>query len=208
VDKVDPTLFILQFFVNDFVNNHLEWESKSLVKHQYLRRPFASIRSDEPRHQSGVLAWLYRSRIGDSRILNRIDGLVQNAQSRWQGDPLESLPIALRERYEAESIAVTRRLLVKLRAYYSRIPAVMVNCVGEEVGPNRSWTTLARESGFVPIEAPSIALLEAKARGDQDIFHADGAHLSDDGNQLHGSVLTEELASLKTDPGAALERPR
>lgn len=61
VDKVDPTVFILQFCVNDFVNNHLEWESESLVRNQYLRRPFVSIRSDAPRHQSGVLARLYRS---------------------------------------------------------------------------------------------------------------------------------------------------
>ncbi len=193
---VNPTLFIHQFCGNDFTNNHYGWEAESIVWNQYLLRPYATLGAEEPYYHTGFSAFVYRSLYGRSRLFTRVAQAVQAWRFNWYGAYFPSPPRNLAT-YEAESVALTRSLLTELRTQFARTPAVMVNCEEGVSGPERLWTALAQDAGFVPITSPSEAVLEAQAGGAREIFHADGGHLSDAGNQLYGSVLADTLVSLR-----------
>ena len=38
--KIEPQIIILQFCINDFMNNSYEWEKETVNYGQYLRRPY------------------------------------------------------------------------------------------------------------------------------------------------------------------------
>ena len=196
-----PDLFVLQFCSNDFQNNSYEWESQGVARGQYMRRPFASIGTQLPMYASGIAGAIYRSWLGQSRLLNKIDGLVGGMQLKSQGGYIRPLPPDVAAAYERNSLALTKMLLVKLRRTFEGTPAaVMVNCDGNETGPNRFWKSLAREAGFIPVSAPSDFLRSLNPSQRADYLHADGSHLSEDGNQAYGAVAGDAIASLNLTP--------
>lgn len=195
--RIKPDLFVLQFCSNDFQNNSYDWESKGVVRGQFLRRPFIDAQSGQPRYASGLVAEIYRSAAGESRLFNRIDGVIGNMQFQRYGGYIQPLSPQAASTYERNSIALTQSLLTRLRGIYRNIPAVMVNCDGGETGANKSWKLLARRADFVPLDAPSD-FLHALAPGRRGaVFHADGSHLSDEGNQLYGALVGDGIASLR-----------
>ena len=75
---IKPTLVVLQFCANDFSNNHFEWESLGIVRNQSMRRPYANASDlNTPFYDQSFLAKLFRSFLGESKVFNTIDGLVQ-----------------------------------------------------------------------------------------------------------------------------------
>jgi len=199
-NKVNPTVFIHQFCNNDFVNAHYEWESEGNGRTQYMLRPYAGIGDDAPQYRPGLIAYAYRSVLGRSRIFNKIEDLIQTLQYRWYGDYSQQIAPEIQSRYEKESVALTRHLLTRLRSKYAKIPALMVNCSGEQTGPNKLWSTLANEAGFISITLPSDVMDAAKTRGEKDIFRIDGAHFSEKGNRLYGAALAKALLSDDSSP--------
>ena len=194
---VKPNLFILQFCSNDFQNNSYEWETKTIVRGQYMRRPYASMDAQPPKYVPGIIAAIYRSFVGESRLFNRIDGVIGGIQFKLYGGYATPLPAALEEKYERDSIPITEMLLTKLRATYHDIPALMVNCDGNEIGPNKVWKTIAGNAGFIPLSGPSDYFRSLSPSERKDLLHADGSHLSDKGNQLYGTIAGDEIASLR-----------
>ncbi|HEY0281444.1 MAG TPA: hypothetical protein VGC27_02340, partial [Rhizomicrobium sp.] len=158
---------------------------------------------ERPKYAPGVMAAIYRSFVGQSRLFNRIDGLIGGIQFKMYGGYDRPLSAEATKTYERDSIALTRMLLTKLREKYRDAPAVMVNCDGNESGPNKQWKALARDAGFIPLSGPSDFLLSVKPGDRRDIFHADGAHLSEEGNRLYGTIAGDEIVSLRL---AALNR--
>lgn len=194
--RIRPSLFVLQFCSNDFQNNSYEWESQGVVRSQYMRRPFASSTGDDARYVPGIAGAIYRSFIGESRLFNRIDGVIGGVQFQRYGGYIRPLPAAVTQRYERESVVLTRTLLTRLRAKYRGVPAVMVNCDGKETGINSHWKAIARDAGFIPLSRPSDFLRSLKPEQRNNVFNADGAHLSDEGNQLYGSIVGDEIVNL------------
>ena len=97
---IKPNLFVLQFCSNDFQNNSYEWETKTIVRGQYMRRPYASLDAHGPKYVPGIIAAIYRSFIGKSRLFNRIDGVIGGIQFKLYGGYATPLPDALEEKYE------------------------------------------------------------------------------------------------------------
>ncbi len=194
--RIKPDLFVLQFCSNDFQNNSYDWESKGVVRGQYMRRPFLDGQSGQPKYAPGLMAEIYRSAVGESRLLNRIDGIIGNMQFQRYGGYTRPLSPQVAARYEHDAIAVTQILLTRLRAVYRDVPAVMVNCDGGEAGANKSWKALARNAGFLPLAGPSDFLRSVPPARRGVIFHADGSHLSDQGNQLYGAIAGDGLAAM------------
>jgi len=194
--RIKPDLFVLQFCGNDFQNNSYDWESKGVVRGQFMRRPFIDAQSGLPKYAPGLMAKVYRSLAGESRLFNRIDGVIGNMQFQHYGGYTGTLSPQAAARYEHDSIALTQKLLTRLRGVYRDVPAVMVNCDGRETGANKSWKALARDAGFLPLDGPSDFLLSLPPARRGAIFHADGSHLSDEGNQLYGAIAGDELASV------------
>ncbi|OAI44811.1 hypothetical protein AYO42_00395 [Rhizomicrobium sp. SCGC AG-212-E05] len=197
--RLKPDLFVLQFCSNDFQNNSYDWESKSVARGQFMRRPFFIAGAGHPQYAQGLLASIYRSILGESRLLNRVDGLIGSMQVRRYGGYTQPLSPQLVAGYESDSVALTQTLLTRLRRAY-RAPAVMVNCDSRKVGPNRYWQEIARKAGFIPLGAPSDFLRSLKPRARNDVFNADGAHLSEEGNALYGAIVGDAIASLRLLP--------
>ena len=194
--KIKPDLFVLEFSANNFQNNLYELERGSVVRAQFMRRPFASLNSEGPKYESGLVAKFYRSIFGESRVFNRIDSVIGTFQTRWYGGRGRALPPEIQSRYERESLALTRQLLTRLRNQYRGIPAVMVNANETESRSNMEWKSLAREAGFIPLAGPSRFISSMTPDQRKDLLSMDGSHPSDEGNQRYGSIAGDELADL------------
>ena len=194
--KIRPDLFVLQFCSNDFENNYYEWERNSIVRAQFLQRPFINTEGTGPKYAPGLIAGFYRSYLGQSRVLNRLDTEITRIQFQYFGGYMRPLQPNILEAYQKESISLTTRLLSKLRRQYKDIPAVMVNCDGSTSGINSVWKNMARTAGFVPISAPSDALYAIKLQNTRlEAFISDGSHFSEMGNQIFGRLLADELVA-------------
>ncbi len=191
-----PELVVLQFCANDFSNNHMGLETSGIVRGQFMRRPYASATGIQ--YYQHPLAFLYRhSPLAESKVFNKADGLIQGLQFRYYGGYGPTLPAELQARYEAESLAITKDLLTKLRAQFAKSAAFMVNCSGEAQGLNARWQELAHEAGFTPVPEASDAVLRAKKSGSV-VFNADKGHLNPLGNAIFGKALAgAALPSLK-----------
>ena len=192
-----PNLFVLQFSSNDFQNNSYEWEKESVVRGQYMRRPFASLDTETPKYAPGIAGAIYRSFIGDMRVFSRIDGMIGTIQAKRYGGSTRPLPPNVQAAYERRALALTKDLLSRLRKEYSGIPAVMVNDGVDQPGPNKSWKVIAREAGFIPLSRPAAFLYALKPDERKRLFYADGSHLANEGNRQFGIIAADEIASLK-----------
>lgn len=199
-----PTLLVHQFCDNDFGNNSFELEHKSVVLNQWMQRPYLARDRETIVWHEGMLARLYRAMLYRSAIFGLFDKALQVSLSSYYGG---FLMISQNDRdayfkevraftYDPEAIELTRFLLTKIRKNFESAPAVLVDCPIEPSSTNRIWIDAAESAGFTPIAAPSDFLLGAKNRGETDLFAADGAHLSEAGNEVMGRVLAESVKSL------------
>lgn len=190
--KVSPDVFVLQFCANDFMNNHLATESDGIVRSQYMRRPYYSL-DGSVAYDDSPFAWLWRHYpTGESKIFNKIDGLIQGLQYAYYHDYLRPGSPGATGAYNQEMLAVTAELLKQLRREMADIPAVMVSCSASKGGLNAQWEKLGQEAGFITLAAPSDAI--EKSKRDKKLFYLDGAHLSPEGNELYGRAFAQALS--------------
>ena len=192
--KLQPTLLILQFCTNDYPNNHYAWESVAITRNQTMRRPYAdSTDLSKPKYHEGLVGKVYRSIIGESKVFNSLDALIQRIEFNIYGGYGKPLPLETVVRFREEAVDLTRSLLARLRQQFPHIPAAMISCDGEQTGLGGRWIDLARETGFLPLVAPADFLRQASAAGEKKYFGQDGAHLSEKGNLEFGSVVADSL---------------
>jgi lysophospholipase L1-like esterase len=192
--KLHPTLLILQFCTNDYSNNHFEWETMGITRNQTMRRPYADpANPDQPTYHRGPVGWLYRSILGDSKVFNSLDSLVQRIEFNVYGGYGKPIPPTTEMRFQEEAVNLTRVLLGKLRQQFPDVPAAMISCDGEQGGLSGRWVGLAKDTGFIPLVAPAAFLSQARAAGDKKIFGQDGTHLSEQGNLAFGAIVAESL---------------
>lgn len=190
-----PDLVILQFCLNDFGNNHKDWEAESIVRSQYLRRPYLANGGGSDFHQ-GFLASVYRSPVlGQSKVFTALDAATQLVQYKIYGGYSRPSVAGNSDRYEKESLAITGRLLAELRNVFERVPYIMVNCNSSDEGPNRVWKDLAKTAGLVPVSAPLDAIDEARKTG-KVVFYFDRAHFNPLGNSIYGVALVGPAESV------------
>ncbi len=191
-----PDILILQFCSNDFGDNHLQWQSHSVLRQLYLRRPFMNMEGKIEFSQD-TLAPIYRSFLfQNSRIINKIDSFINYFEFMFAGGYLKNITPELDKKYQAESIKITQRLLMDLGNEFPHIPKVMVNCSADPKEPNSHWQTLAKNAGFIPISKPT-ELIKKKLTEGEDLVHADGGHWNPNGNQLFGEALYVEIDKLR-----------
>lgn len=192
--KLHPTLLILQFCTNDYSNNHYTWESQSITRNQTMRRPYAEpYNPDQPHYHEGLIGSAYRSILGESKVFNSLDALIQRFEFNAYGGYGKPIPPETEMRFHEEAVGLTRVLLAKLRQQFPDIPAVMISCDGEQASLSGRWVGLAKDTGFVPLLAPSDFLRSAKAAGEKKYFGQDGTHLSEKGNLEFGSIVANSL---------------
>jgi lysophospholipase L1-like esterase len=188
-----PDLFILQFCGNDYVNNHRGWEATTMVHNQKFSRPYYDP-DGVVRFSDHWLAPIWRSALlQQSRLFSYSDTRLQGIFYKIFADRIVNLPSAeVVAKFDQESLWITSELLKALRQELPETPAIMVNCDPRIEGLNAQWTRLARDAGFLPMEKPAQAIFkDQNKRG--ALLHADGAHLSIEGNKLFGQSLSEEF---------------
>lgn len=189
--QVSPDLFVLQFCANDFINNHLAAESNGIVRSQYMKRPYYNL-DGSISYSDSPYAWIWRSSlIGESKIFNKLDLVIQNAQFSHYHDYYKPNPPEVAAAYEKQMLAITSTLLKQIRSEVPDIPAVMVNCNGSPRGLNAQWEKIGKDAGFVVFTSPSDAV--ERSRGNKKLFYTDGAHLSPEGNLMFGQAFAKEL---------------
>ena len=192
--KLHPTLLILQFCTNDYSNNHYAWESMGITRNQTMRRPYPdSANLEHPKYHEGVVGSAYRSILGESKVFNSLDALIQRIEFNFYGGYGKPIPPETEMRFQEEAVGLTRALLVALRQQFPDIPAAMISCDGDKAGLSGRWIGLAKDAGFVPLVAPAEFLGQAKAAGERKYFGQDGTHLSEKGNLAFGSVVADAL---------------
>lgn len=199
-----PTLLVHQFCDNDFDNNSFDVEQKSVVLNQRMLRPYLAADRETIIWRESALARLYRTWLYRSALFGALDRALQVALSTYYGgflmisasDPDDWFRQVRALTYDPQAVELTRFLLTRLRNSFENIPALLVNCPIESSSTNEIWVDVARSAGFVPITEPSDTLVAAKLRGESDLFAADGAHLSDAGNEAMGRALAERVARL------------
>jgi hypothetical protein len=199
-----PTLLLHQFCDNDFSNNSFELEQKSVVLNQWMLRPYLAKDRQTVVFHDGTLARLYRTMLFRSSLFGLFDRALQVSLSNHYGGylmiPQKDKDAYLKEvratTYDPDAIALTEYLLAKVRGNFPDAPALLVDCPIEQSTFNPIWVDVARKAGFVPLVAPSDRLVEAKMRGESDLFGADGAHLSDRGNEMMGNILAQSVKEL------------
>jgi hypothetical protein len=194
--KVHPDIFVLQFCGNDFMNNHKKAEEDGIVRSQYMRRPYYNL-DGTVSFVDSPYAWLWRKPpTGESKIFNKLDGVIQNMQyMRYKGYFRPDSP-SLTNIYDAEMNEVTAVLLKKIRQELPDKLAFMVTCGAAREDKNALWVRLGREAGFTVLTTPSNILETAKA--DKKLFYQDGSHLAPEGNALFGKTFGEELFKQKS----------
>ena len=200
-----PDALILQFCSNDFVDNHLQLESLTMLRQLYLRRPYMNTEGKIDFSQD-MLAPIYRSYLFEnSRLINKFDSYINLIEFMYYGGYQKNISPDLVKRYEGESLKITQSLLLELGYEFPNIPKVMVNCSGDQGGLNSQWQTLAKNAGFTPISRPTEIIKEHLLSG-EDLVHADGGHWNQAGNRLFGGSLYNALNSLDLIDGLASKK--
>lgn len=147
--EVVPDIFILQFCDNDFVNNHQQWESISIVRSQKLRRPYLDANGQSSFSTDWSSAIWRNQFLGASRTFNFFDILTQIAQSKYYGGFSPSIDKDMLANYTQESRVITQNILTAMRRELGKTPAYMVTCSANEI--NNDWLKIARNAGFIPL---------------------------------------------------------
>jgi len=201
--QVRPDIFVLQFCENDFVNNHKQWESMSIVRSQKYRRPYLGSMEIPSFSDDWSSTFWRNSVLGASRTFNFFDILTQIVQSKYYGGFGPALDKEVQARYKRESIAITQIIINQMRTELGSTPAYMVTCSANET--NNDWISIARAAGFIPlpqgfdvlhsyVQQDIASMLQKKSFDSKgSVLHADGGHLNSRGNYEYGVATADAL---------------
>ncbi|MBW7875349.1 MAG: SGNH/GDSL hydrolase family protein [Candidatus Cloacimonetes bacterium] len=185
---IKPKVLILQFCMNDFVNNHMEWEQYSVQRHQIHLRPYTRDGQTFV-YQKSWAASLYRSPVfAHWRGFYLVDLLVQELQRRIYDSYFRPIDTVLERRFEEESRLLTTRLLSQIRSEFLDSEAYLLNV--------SSWDEVAIEAGFKPLKSHLLALEESAAQG-ESIHFSDKVHWNALGNQIVGRFAAREISEIR-----------
>jgi hypothetical protein len=190
--EVNPDIFILQFCSNDFINNHFEWEQGNITRSQKYRRPYLGF-DGQVKYSDSLFSPLWRnSMLGQSKIFNQVDVLVQIIQTKIYNGYGPKYPKLIQEKFEKESLEITTNLLNEMRAQLNGIPAYMINCSREKNGPNKNWIDLAEKTGFIPLASASNGDVHwLEPLGSTTV--PDTVHLNFRGNKIYGELVAVDF---------------
>jgi lysophospholipase L1-like esterase len=188
-----PDIFVLQFCSNDFVNNHREWESSTIVHNQSFIRPYYQL-DGGIKFSENLLAPLWRvAWIQNSRLFLYLDSRLQGLFYRILDGYHVPMATKREQQFDQESLRITGQLLRSIRAELGDLPAFMVNCDATKKGLNRYWEMLASQAGFIALEQPANEVLANAKSNRAVLFNADGGHFSPEGNQVYGNAFAKAL---------------
>ena len=179
-----PNLVILQFCVNDFMNNSYEWESRTENFNQFLRRPFLKIDNHYYYDQSffgEILRSKYLSFLRLPTYLTHVISLLH----------LKFIKEDIDQNILDESLNITENILVKLKKIFVNKNVYTFNCKDSSVYPESNWSQVLSSAGYIVLTEVSSKLYEISKT--KKIFFKDGGHYNELGNIYIGDFISNEL---------------
>ena len=189
---VEPDILLIQVCSNDPQNDSYLHSYNSIVKNQDLRRPYYY--QGKKVYRNGLLETSYRALYDYSDLFKRFDLIHQFHQfSRTQSYSIRPV----RQDELNDQIANWKHIY---RSYVSSARALgiediwSVNCdSGDDDNLFHSaWLDESSDLGVKTFTSFASSISDAREAG-QDVFFADGGHLSDIGNQIAGQALVQEI---------------
>ena len=187
----NPDFVILQLCTaNDFYNNTYEWESNSIIRNQYVRRPY--LVNNKIKYYDGFLKYIYRSFFYENiKIVNRVDWILILLQSIFYNlfyDIKNASDIVKDsenlQRYKNTSILTTDNIFFKIKRLFPNKNIYSFNaCKEGEVYPYDKWINISIQNDLIPLNFFKELNLTKKS------YFIDGGHLNENGNNILGDEL-------------------
>lgn len=196
LDVVKPDLVVWQFCFNDLLNNDPDLEQRSAFHNNSRLRPY---------WKDGGVVYLFPRdsllavrifAVAHSRFLNFLLGRIDKFAAMYLRESLES-EIArqgLAHSGLSRAAGITGELMGRVRARAGSVPIVAFNCKAVEPY-NTALRDISQEHDILFLDEIAATLESAGQRG-EDVFHADGAHWSEEGHRVVGEALAEHLKML------------
>lgn len=191
IQSVKPDFLILQFCINDFQNNLLEWEKKNFNFNQYLRRPYIDNNGNIYTEKNFID--YVPNIISTSRLFNIFLSRLGNLLSNFYPLDLNSEEM---KNIKDNSIKITKINLEKIYSINNKIKKIIVNCKEPETEPDIFWKKISKEIGFEVLVNNTIDIKKAIYKG-KDIYSSDGGHYNVIGNEIFGLSVANEILAKK-----------
>ena len=195
----NPDFIILQLCtVNDFYNNSFEWESNSIIRNQYVRRPY--LVNNKIKYYDGFLKYIYRSFFYENiKIVNRVDWMLIFIQSifyniiydiKYASDIVKDTDNLYK--YKKNSILTTNNIFFKIKKLFPYKDLYTFNaCKDGHVYPYNEWINISIQNNLIPLDFFKELNLTKKS------YFIDGGHLNENGNRILGNGLFKNFVKTR-----------
>jgi lysophospholipase L1-like esterase len=180
----DPDVVILQFCVNDFMNNSHDWESQTSNYGQFLRRPYY-VDNNHLFYHNFFFTKIVRSKLFSKLKLPNYLILVYSIFDEKYSATIIDKSI------KDNSVLLTQELLVKLKNLFKTNHVYAFNCKEANIYPENTWSKTLNNSGYTVFKTPSKNL--KMIENTEEIFFRDGGHYNELGNKVMGKAILTEI---------------
>ena len=196
VHIVNPDYFVLQFCSNDFSNNSLSLEHRSIVRNQKNIRPYFD---NKIIYRLPLNHW-YRYLYVHSHLFRYFDAKLQHLQYHYYGGYESLSDTSPKKRNEEITNAEeTTEHLLKMMTDTMPEDTVLLSftCNSRKHVDTKRWMRVVKSAGFIPLPSVSGTVEEAEHDG-VVVRTSDGVHWSPRGHHIAGKALAREIVKFKT----------
>lgn len=182
--KIKPDMVILQFCVNDFMNNSYSWEKDTENFNQSFRRPYYFHGDHLFFHKSltsRIIRNEYFSYLKSPNYFLLIAGIIKRKYFNNEID----------YRIKYDSTNITLDLIKKLRNLFVTEDFYIFNCKDGSDYPENEWYEILNQSNFIIFKSPSEKMKKLEKL--ENIFFRDGGHYNEIGNRYLGDFVYLEI---------------
>lgn len=185
---INPKIILHQFCVNDFFDNSVEIRKLSTTQNQYLRSPY--YQKGDIKKIDGFGPMIYRFLFKYSYMFKKLDqiytyrSLVKFGRYKTEINN-ENVESAIKT--TKDIMREFRKVIGKDTIFFS------INCADTKNNYlSKYWIEIINEIDGFTLEEPSNKIIELNSKN-IDVFHEDGGHLNDYGNEIYGKIISKEI---------------
>jgi hypothetical protein len=185
--NIKPDMVILQFCINDFMNNTYTWEKNTENFNQYLRRPYYFNDTHLFFHKSissSIVRNKYFSYLKSPNYFLLIAGIMKRKYFNKDID----------YKLKNDSIKITTHLIKKIRNLFITNNFYIFNCKEGFEYPENQWYEILDQTNIKIFKSPSMNM--KKLEKTENIFFRDGGHYNELGNRFLGNFVYLEIKDL------------
>ena len=191
---IQPDILLIQYCVNDPLNDSFEYGKRSIIRNQDLRRPY--FKNGEFFFREDLKSKLYRL-LYKSYLFQKVDLIITNLQFKIFND---YIPKSLSSN-DVENILNHWEYVFTNYVQFARATGInniwTISCAPSIINENAPyisrWEEVSEKLNVKVFHSFSSKPYSAHLSG-KDIFFEDGNHLNDIGNEIAGEALYKEIS--------------